>query len=74
MDKENKNLQSTGSTTYESQLKEMKDFINEQSQCPVCNGQLDIYTEVTPSTYMIKEEARCVECMTLSRVENHHLH
>ena len=47
-------------------------FIKEQMECPVCNGPLDIFVESEDE--FIKEEARCAQCMALSRVEKHVLH
>ncbi|MDE0120013.1 MAG: hypothetical protein OXM55_08420 [Bdellovibrionales bacterium] len=52
---------------------EKTDFLREQTQCPVCQGTLDIFTECI-SAHQIKEEARCTQCMALSRVQDHLLH
>lgn len=73
MDKMNKTIKKDIKETnsYDSGLTEAYEFINEQSKCPLCSGDLDIYTEVIPATYSLREEARCIECMALSRVANH---
>jgi len=49
------------------------DFLREQTECPICQGPLDIFVECV-SPYKVKEEARCVQCMALSRVQDHKLH
>lgn len=54
--------------------KEIQQFLQEQNQCPICRNHLDIYVENIPSTYSLREEARCQSCMALSRVENHIVH
>ena len=53
---------------------EAQQFINEQNQCPMCCGKLDIHVEFIPFTYSLREEARCQSCMALSRVKNHIVH
>ena len=57
-----------------SNLQEKTQFLEEQNKCPLCRGDLDIYVEWIPSTHSLREEARCLECMALSRVENHVIH
>lgn len=52
---------------------EKAQFLNEQNQCPLCSGDLDIYVE-SLSKSSLREEARCTSCMALSRVENHIVH
>ena len=54
--------------------KEKNQCLEEQNQCPICFGDLDIYVEMIPSTHQLREEARCVNCMALSRVANHIVH
>ncbi len=49
------------------------EFLREQNECPICQGELDIFIEALGAS-KIKEEARCTQCMALSRVENHALH
>ena len=58
---------------YEVRESYKTDFLREQTECPVCNGHLDIFVECV-SPQQVKEEARCAQCMALSRVEDHHLH
>ena len=58
---------------YEHLESRKTDFLREQTECPVCNGKLDILVECV-SPQQIKEEARCAQCMALSRVEDHLLH
>ena len=58
---------------YEHRESRKTDFLREQTECPVCNGKLDIFVECV-SPQQIKEEARCAHCMALSRVEDHLLH
>ena len=53
---------------------EKSEFLREQTECPVCHGKLDIFVECISSTHYIKEEARCNQCMALSRVQDHCLH
>lgn len=49
------------------------DFLKEQTQCPICSGALNILVEnITP--HQVKEEARCTQCLALSRVQDHCLH
>ena len=55
-------------------FKEKNQFIEEQTRCPICRGGLDIYVEWIPSTHSLREEARCVDCLALSRVANHSIH
>ena len=58
---------------YEHRESEKTDFLREQTQCPICHGALDIFVEnINP--HQIKEEARCTQCMALSRVQDHCLH
>ena len=52
---------------------EKTQFLREQTECPICHGKLDIFVECI-NTHYIKEEARCTQCMTLSRVQDHCLH
>ena len=52
---------------------EKTDFLREQTQCPICHGDLDIFVE-SINPYQVKEEARCTQCMALSRVQDHLLH
>ena len=59
---------------YFTQTSETHQFLKEQNYCPICSGELDIYVECIPATYSLREEARCVSCMALSRVENHIIH
>ena len=58
---------------YEYKESEKTDFLREQTECPVCHGKLDIFVECINAHY-IKEEARCNQCMALSRVQDHCLH
>ena len=58
---------------YEHTETEKTEFLREQTECPVCHGKLDIFVECISSHY-IKEEARCNQCMALSRVQDHCLH
>ena len=58
---------------YEYRESHKTDFLKEQVECPICYGKLDIIVECI-NPHQIKEEARCVECMALSRVEDHLLH
>ena len=55
------------------QESEKTEFLREQTECPVCQGELDIIIECV-SALMVKEEARCTRCMALSRVQNHSIH
>lgn len=55
-------------------VEEKNQFLEEQNKCPVCCGSLDIYVELIASTYSLKEEARCSDCMVLSRVGHHIIH
>ncbi len=52
---------------------EKKQFLKEQTECPICQGSLDIFVECIDA-FHIKEEARCTQCRALSRVENHQIH
>ena len=52
---------------------EKTEFLREQTECPVCQGYLDVFVEAL-GTGHIREEARCTECMALARVQDHHLH
>ena len=61
-------------TDFGIDFKEKKQFLTEQNQCPVCLGQLDIYVEQITATHSLREEARCVECMAVSRVAHHIVH
>lgn len=75
MDKGNKNFYyKEKHHNHEIELSELNRFIDEQVKCPLCRGNLDIHIEMIPSTYSLKEEARCVECFALSRVQNHNMH
>jgi len=58
---------------YEYKESEKTDFLREQMECPICHGDLDIFVECINS-HQIKEEARCAQCMALSRVQDHLLH
>ncbi len=58
---------------YEYKESEKTDFLREQTECPICHGKLDIFVECI-NTHYIKEEARCTQCMALSRVQDHCLH
>ena len=62
------------SEIFEFDLKDKNQFLQEQNKCPICCGDLDIYVEPIASTYSLREEARCVECMALSRVSQHIIH
>ena len=53
---------------------EKTDFLREQTECPICHGVLDIFVECINNTHLVKEEARCTQCMALSRVQDHYLH
>lgn len=58
---------------FEQQESEKTDFLREQTQCPICSGSLNIMVEnINP--HQVKEEARCTQCLTLSRVQDHCLH
>ena len=48
-------------------------FLMEQTICPVCEGPLDIFVELT-GPFVVKEEARCGQCRALSRLESHIIH
>ena len=48
-------------------------FLREQTECPLCHGSLDIFVECIDA-FQVKEEARCTQCMALSRVESHYVH
>lgn len=48
-------------------------FLKEQTECPLCQGKLNIFTECI-DTFRIKEEARCTQCMALLREQSHDLH
>ncbi len=61
-------------TIFEADTQEKKQFLEEQSKCPLCKGRLNICVELIPFTHAVREEARCTECMALSRVENHIIH
>ena len=52
---------------------EKAEFLKEQTECPLCEGKLDIFTECI-ELYRIKEEARCTQCMALLRSQSHELH
>lgn len=52
---------------------EKTQFLREQTECPICQGKLNIFVECINS-HQLKEEARCTQCMALSRVENHRIH
>ena len=52
---------------------EKAQFLKEQTQCPLCQGALDIFVECIDA-FQVKEEARCTQCMALSRVESHQIH
>ena len=52
---------------------EKTQFLREQTECPICQGELGILVECIDSR-QVKEEARCTSCMALSRVQNHHIH
>ena len=58
---------------FECKESEKTDFLREQTQCPFCQGFLDIFVEFI-NARQIKEEARCTQCMALSRVQDHLLH
>ena len=53
---------------------ETKEFLKEQTECPLCTGKLHILVEYDKTGYTLKEEARCSQCMALSRREDHLLH
>jgi len=53
--------------------KDKKQFLQEQTKCPICCGELDIFVECVSSS-CVKEEARCTQCRTLSRVQHHCVH
>ena len=59
---------------FEADLQEKNQFLEDQSKCPLCKGHLNICVEMIPSTHVVREEARCIECMALSRVGNHIIH
>ena len=58
---------------YEYRENDKTDFLREQTECPICNGELSIFVECI-NTLQVKEEARCTQCMALSRVQDHRLH
>ncbi len=58
---------------YEYRESEKTEFLREQTECPICHGALDIFVEFI-SANQVKEEARCTQCMALSRVQDHCLH
>lgn len=58
---------------YEYRESEKTEFLREQTECPICHGALDIFVEFI-SAHQVKEEARCTQCMALSRVQDHRLH
>ena len=57
----------------EQQEYEKTQFLRDQTECPICQGELNIFVEAIGS-HQIKEEAHCTQCMTLSRVQKHGLH
>ena len=48
-------------------------FLKEQTECPLCQGKLNIFTECIDA-FRVKEEARCTQCMALLREQSHDLH
>lgn len=52
---------------------ERKNFLKEHTECPLCEGELSIFTECI-DMFRIKEEARCTQCMALLRQQSHQLH
>ena len=52
---------------------EKTQFLRDQTECPICQGELNIFVEVIGS-HQVKEEAHCTQCMALSRVQKHGLH
>ena len=53
--------------------KEKREFLKEQTKCPVCQADLDITIEFIHEEE-IKEEARCTQCMALSYIKQNTLH
>ncbi len=59
---------------YEARYKAQKQaFMTEQTECPVCHGELDIFVEGV-NEFVVKEEARCSQCLALTRIESKVLH
>ena len=59
---------------YEARYKAHRQaFMTEQTECPVCHGELDIFVE-SVNEFVVKEEARCSQCMALTRIESQVLH
>ena len=55
-------------------VKEIKEaFVQDQYECPVCKGELDIFVEQVDS-FEVEEEARCPHCAKLLRIEGHTVH
>ena len=50
------------------------DFLRNQTECPVCNGHLDINIDYECEEGFVREEGRCSQCMALSYVEKHVVH
>ncbi len=67
------NVSKTSYQVNEQGETEKTQFLREQTECPICQGELDIFVE-SVHTHRIKEEARCTQCMALSRVQNHFIH
>ena len=59
---------------YEARYKAHRQaFMKEQTECLVCHGPLDIFVE-SVNEFVVKEEARCSQCMALTRVESQVVH
>ena len=58
---------------YEFKESPKRQFLREQTECPFCRGRLDIETKDI-NTFIVEEEARCLQCSILSRKEDHTLH
>ena len=58
---------------WEREKKIKKAFMQDQYECPVCEGELDIFVEQVDD-FEVKEEARCAKCAKLIRIEGHTVH
>lgn len=55
-------------------------FIEHQNTCPLCNSNLEIYSEITSRLMssddyvdIVREEARCPKCHVPARIKDHRL-
>lgn len=50
-----------------------KDFIENQNNCTLCGGQLEIHVETYLQDYTLREEATCDKCEVVARVKDHRM-